>query len=113
MGTKKLGIPQPKTGEQFQKAAKVEAANEKPLVAAYDTETPSFKLTVPKRNTPTVKRIEGQPRDRVQYNTYVPEKSTGITQTKATQKIKGLPNSKQEKIQESAPKKTVKETSGY
>ncbi len=110
-GTKLLGIPMPKSVQQLQTALKVQAANEKPLIAAYDTETPHFKLTVPKRKMPTVKRQEGQPRDRVQYNTYVPKKTTGITQTNEKQIIKGLPANKKEKTQES--KKKIKETSGY
>ncbi len=105
----------PKSVQQLQKAIKVEAANEKPLIAAYDTETPSFMLKVPKRKMPTVKRIEGQPRDRVQYNTYVPKKTTGITQTNEKQIIKGLPASKPIKKKEKTEelKKKIKETSGY
>jgi hypothetical protein len=102
-GTKLLGIPMPQSVMELQAALKVEAANEKPLIYAYDTETPDFKLL--ERKMPVPKRREGQPRDRMQYNEYVPKK-TGITQTKATDKIKGLSASEE-------PKKIVKETSGY
>jgi hypothetical protein len=112
-GTNLLGIPMPKSVKELQKALKVKAANERPLIAAYDTETPNFKLTVPKRKMPTVKRREGSLRDRVQYNTYVPKNNTGITQTKATDKIRGLPAKKKDDPKNDAPKKTVKETSGY
>ncbi len=102
-GTKLLGIPMPQSVMELQAALKVEAANEKPLIFAYDTETPDFKLL--ERKMPVPKRKEGQPRDRMQYNEYVPKK-TGITQTKATDKIKGLSASE-------GPKKIIKETSGY
>ncbi len=106
-GINLLGIAKPQSIKELQEALKVEAANEKPLIAAYDEEAPDFKL-LERRKMPKVKRREGQPRDRVQYNTYEPKKRTGITMTKPEQKIRGLPDKKKEEL-----KKTVKETSGY
>lgn len=103
-GTKLLGIPMPESVQALQAALKVEAANEKPLIYAYDTETPDFKLLERKR--PTVRRKEGQPRDRMQYNEYVPKKKQGIANINAGIKIKGVSASEN-------PKKIIKETSGY
>jgi len=119
-GTNLLGIAKPQSVKELQKALKVEASNEKPLIAAYDDEAPDFKLL--ERKKMTAKRKEGQPaqgrlpassgqpRDRMQYNVYTP-KTTGITQTRPEQKIKGLPEKK--KAAEDTTTKTVKETSGY